>query len=257
MASNQNQITDEDLILVTGASGFIATHIVKQLLEKGYRVRGTVRSLKDEKKCAPLRKLAENRKFELELVEADLTKEETWKDAVKDCTYVLHTASPLPLQQPKDENELVVPAVNGTLFVLRASVNVKRVVLTSSMAAICGDTYISEHTYSENDWSEPNKLGPYYKSKTLAEKAAWDFVEQRKNNGLSCFELAVINPSMVMVIKNFKRILCYLINILSIRILENCYLTSYFVFLECNRSINTEIQNKKFPFAIIQIIKKH
>lgn len=198
-------ITDQDLILVTGASGFIATNIIKQLLELGYRVRGTVRSLKDEKKVAPLRKLAENSRFELELVEADLMKEETWLSAVKECTFVLHTASPLPMKAPKHEDELIKPAVNGTLFVLKACAQegsvVKRVVVTSSMAAIAGDSYINDHTYSERDWSKPETLQPYYKSKTLAEKAAWDFVKDRETKGLSCFELAVINPSMVMVLK--------------------------------------------------------
>ena len=89
-------LTDEDLILVTGASGFVATHIVKLLLEKGCRVRGTVRSLKNEKKVAPLRRLCPSPKFELELVEADLLNENSWLNAVKGCTYVIHTASPFP-----------------------------------------------------------------------------------------------------------------------------------------------------------------
>jgi nucleoside-diphosphate-sugar epimerase len=85
--------TDQELVLVTGASGFVATHLVKQLLEQGYKVRGTVRSLKDEKKVAPLRKLAMGAKHELELVEADLNDESSWLAAVKDCTCVMHTAS--------------------------------------------------------------------------------------------------------------------------------------------------------------------
>ena len=93
---------NDELVLVTGASGFIATHIVKLLLEKGYRVRGTVRSLKDEKKVAPLRKLVSNPKHELELCEADLTNEKGWAEAVKDCDYVMHTASPFPNYVPKD-----------------------------------------------------------------------------------------------------------------------------------------------------------
>lgn len=88
---------DDEVVLVTGASGYIATHIVKQLLELGYKVRGTVRSLKDEKKVAPLRKLVENPKHDLELVEADLLNESSWLEAVKGCTYVLHTASPVPI----------------------------------------------------------------------------------------------------------------------------------------------------------------
>ena len=87
---------DNDLILVTGASGFLASHIVKQLLELDYRVRGTVRSLKNEKKVEPLKRLAEKSKHELELVEADLLDEKSWLNAVKSCTYVIHTASPVP-----------------------------------------------------------------------------------------------------------------------------------------------------------------
>jgi nucleoside-diphosphate-sugar epimerase len=95
-----------DLVLVSGASGFLASHIVKQLQEQGYRVRGTVRSLNDEKKVAPLRKLVENPKYPLELCEADLLDENSWIDAVKDCTYVIHTASPVPNYVPDDENEV-------------------------------------------------------------------------------------------------------------------------------------------------------
>ena len=194
---------ENDLILVTGASGYIASHIVKKLLEKSFRVRGTVRSLKDEKKVAPLRKLVPNPKHELELVEADLLKEETWINAVKGCTYVLHTASPFPNSSPKDENELINPAVNGTLYVLRAcvqdGVKIKRVVLTSSIAAIAGANFEQNRTYTEKDWPKVEALDPYSKSKTMAEKSAWDFLEQRKKNNLPCFELAVINPGYVMV----------------------------------------------------------
>ena len=192
-----------ELVLVTGASGFIATHCVKILLENGYRVRGSVRSLKDEKKCAPLRKLVENPKYPIELVEADLLNENSWLNAVKDCTFVLHTASPFPLEDPKDENELIIPALDGTLFVLRACAQegsqVKRVVLTSSVAAILSEDYENGRVFSEKDWSDPSLLTPYLKSKTLAEQAAWNFLNERKSAGLPCFELAVINPSFVMV----------------------------------------------------------
>lgn len=197
-----HQITDDDLILVTGASGYIATHIVKQLLEKGYRVRGTVRSLKDEKKVAPLRNLTDKARFSIELVEADLLNETSWPNAVKGCTYVLHTASPFPSARPDNEDVVVKPALNGTLNVLRACVQegstVKRVVLTSSIAAVAGEIYKQGYTYTEKDWPE-GELEPYLKSKTVAEKAAWDFVKERENKGLWCFELAVVNPGYVMV----------------------------------------------------------
>ena len=159
--------TKNDLILVTGASGYIATHIVKQLLEAGYRVRCTVRSLKNEKKVAPLRKLVASPKYEPEFVEADLLDEKSWINAVKGCTHVLHTASPFPDAIPDNEKELIEPAVNGTLFVLRACVQegtlVKRVVLTSSIAAVAGDVFGHGRLYTEADWPDVNLLAPYAK----------------------------------------------------------------------------------------------
>lgn len=113
----ENANNNKSLVLVTGASGFIATHVIKQLVEKGYRVRGTVRSLKNEKKVAPLRELADNR---LELVEADLTKDEGWQQALDGCSHVIHTASPFPLEVPAHEDELVRPALEGTRRVFEA-----------------------------------------------------------------------------------------------------------------------------------------
>ena len=156
-----------DLVLVTGAGGFLASNIIKILLEEGYKVRGTVRSLKDEKKVLPLRSLAKNTKYELELCEADLMNEESWLNAVKGCTYVIHTASPVPNYVPSDENEIIKPAVNGTLFVLKACVQegtlVKRVVLTSSVAAIAGDDFKNGKVYSEKDFSLASVSQPYTK----------------------------------------------------------------------------------------------
>jgi nucleoside-diphosphate-sugar epimerase len=196
---------DAELVLVTGASGYIATHIVQQLLQLGYRVRGTVRSLTNMQKTEPLRHLCPNSKHELELVEADLTDEASWLQAVKGCTLVLHTASPFPAERPKHENELIEPAVNGTLFVLRACVQegslVKRVVLTSSVAAVAQEVFENGRTYSEEDWPRADELTPYPKSKVLAEQAAWRFLEERREKGLACFELSVINPGFVMVSK--------------------------------------------------------
>lgn len=187
---------------MTGASGYIASHIIKQLMENGYRVRGTVRSTKNEKKCRPLRELVKDPKHQLELVEADLLNEQSWLGAVKDCDYVVHVASPVPASVPRDENELIVPAVNGTMGVLRACVQpgskVKRVVLTASLAAIAGDEFDSNKTYTEADWADPKVSQPYTKSKILAEKAAWEFIENRKKNNEPCFEFSVINPSMVI-----------------------------------------------------------
>lgn len=203
MEQTDQCVNQNDLVLVTGASGYLAIHIVKQLLELGYRVRGTVRSLKDEKKTAALKDLDKNSK--LELVEADLLNESSWIDAVKECTYVLHTASPFPAERPKDENVLITPAVNGTLFVFRACVQegsaVRRVVLTSSVAAVAPEVFEDGRKYNEDDWPNPDILSPYPKSKSMAEKAAWDFCEERKKAGQGCFELAVINPGFILVIQ--------------------------------------------------------
>ena len=156
-----------DLVLVTGASGFLAANIIKQLLEEGYQVRGTVRSLNDEKKVAPLRQLCQTAKYPLELCEADLMNEQSWLNAVKDCTYVIHAASPVPNYVPKDENEIIKPAVNGTQFVLKACVQegtlVKRVVLTSSVAAIAGDEFQTGKVYSEKDFAVASVSQPYTK----------------------------------------------------------------------------------------------
>ena len=186
------------LVLITGASGFIATHLVQQLLSKGQvRVRGTVRSLSNEKKVQPLYNLVPDAKYPLELVEADLNNEDSWKEAVKDCSYVYHVASPFPLLVPTDENEVIKPAVDGTLNVLKAIVasgGVKRVVLTSSIAAVTGSSSV-EHT--EKDWAPVHDdIGPYQKSKALAEKAAWDFLKDLDES--QRFELAVVNPAIVI-----------------------------------------------------------
>ena len=189
----------ESMVLVTGASGFIATHIVRQLLLAGYKVRGTVRNISNESKVLPLQNLCPEAKHPLQLIEADLLDPTSWPAAVDGCTYVLHTASPFPASNPSDENELIKPAVDGTLNVLNAcksARSVKRVVLTSSTFAISGGFETdTDHTYTEADWPDTAAIGPYAKSKTLAEKAAWDFID-----GLSGerFELAVVNPTYVV-----------------------------------------------------------
>lgn len=172
-------------VLVTGASGFIAGHCVTELAAHGYAVRGTVRG---PGKADHLRGAAE-------LVTADLESDDGWADAVAGCTYVLHVASPFPPRDPADESELVRPAVEGTLRVLRASAQsgtVKRVVLTSSVAAIRAG-HPDTRTLTEDDWSDVGGGGAYAKSKTLAERAAWDFVHADGQ-----LELAVINPGMTL-----------------------------------------------------------
>lgn len=195
---------DSTLVLVTGASGFIASHIVKQLQEEGYRVRGTLPSLQDEEKVKQLNELCPEAQFKLELVEADLGKPESWEPAVKDAMYVIHVASPVPPSQAsKDENEVVTPVVDGTNAVLKACVSaksVKRVVMTSSCVAVgWGPAALAadpNKVFTEEDWTDPEKLDAYGKSKTLAEKAAWDYVKELPDEDK--IELAVINPSYVM-----------------------------------------------------------
>lgn len=188
-------------VLVTGVSGYVALHVVDQLLKDGHKVRGTIRSLKDEKKVQPIRKLALD-PTQLELVEADLDNESSWPAAVKDIDIVIHVASPFPLANPQDEQSVIKPAVDGTLFVLRACAvpgsTVKRVVVTSSGYSVFGEN-LEEKTYTEKDWADVNsQKSAYAKSKILAERSAWDFVEEKKKKDEPVFELSVINPVLVL-----------------------------------------------------------
>lgn len=188
-------------VLVTGGSGYIAAYIIAQLLKEGYSVRTTVRSLK--RKDEVLEALGElgydNAK--LQFFEADLTKDMGWDAAMADITYVLHVASPLPLTMPENENELIIPAKEGTLRILRAAkkAGVKRVVMTSAFGA-AGMGYTAaknDYVFTEKDWSNlapGSKLNAYYKSKTLAEKSAWDFIRKEGGN----LELSTILPVAVL-----------------------------------------------------------
>lgn len=182
-------------VLVTGGSGFIGSHCILQLLSAGHRVRTTVRSLKRE---GDLRALLKQGGAEpgdaLALFAADLEKDAGWSEAVAGCDYVLHVASPFPPTIPKDEQELIVPAREGALRVLRASrdAGVKRVVLTSSFAAVGYGHALKQAPFDETSWTDPqgDDVRPYVKSKTLAERAAWDFVGREGGD----LELSVVNP---------------------------------------------------------------
>jgi dihydroflavonol-4-reductase len=186
-------------VLVTGGSGFIGSHCILQLLAAGHQVRTTVRNLKREVDVrAMLKEGGAEPGDALSFCETDLEKDEGWSAAVADCEYVLHVASPLPPNLPKHEDELIVPAREGTLRVLRAAcdADVKRVVVTSSIAAVCYGHPSQKDPFDETSWTnlEGRDVYPYIKSKTLAERAAWDFV-QNEGNGL---ELATINPVAVL-----------------------------------------------------------
>jgi nucleoside-diphosphate-sugar epimerase len=182
-------------VLVTGGSGFIGSHCILQLLAAGHEVRTTVRSLKREGDVrALLKEGGAEPGARLSFFAADLEKDAGWAEAVGGCEYVLHVASPLPPSLPKNEDELIVPAREGTLRVLRASrdAGVKRVVQTSSFAAIGYGHPERKTPFDETTWTDPNAgdVQPYTKSKTLAERAAWDFIAREGGN----LELAVVNP---------------------------------------------------------------
>ncbi|KHL04447.1 SDR family oxidoreductase [Sinomonas humi] len=181
-------------VLVTGGSGFVAAHAIVQLLTAGHSVRTTVRS--PDRRIAVERMLAiagAPHQERVTYLTADLRAGSGWAEAAHGADYVLHVASPFPSVQPKDEKELIGPARDGAGRVLRAArdAGVRRVVLTSSFAAVGYGHPDKQHVFDENDWTDLSARGisPYVKSKTIAERAAWDFVE--REGGI---ELAVVNP---------------------------------------------------------------
>jgi nucleoside-diphosphate-sugar epimerase len=182
-------------VLVTGGSGFVGSHCILQLLAAGHHVRTTVRSLTREADVrALLKEGGADPRARVFFVAADLERDTGWPAAVAGCEYVLHVASPFPQNIPKDENELIVPAREGALRVLRASrdAGVKRVVLTSSFAAIGYGHGPRNTPFDETSWTDPqgDDVRPYVKSKTLAERAAWEFIAKEGGD----LELAVVNP---------------------------------------------------------------
>ncbi|KAH8800250.1 hypothetical protein F5884DRAFT_809776 [Xylogone sp. PMI_703] len=184
-------------VLVTGGSGFVGAHLILQLLAAGYVVRTTIRNLSREEEIRKWLKDAGVRDSDrLSFYAADLLNDDGWSESMKGCTFVHHVASPFPSGAPKNEDELIVPAREGTLRVLSAALKegVKRVILTSSFAAVGygHNSRTRKEAFTENDWTNLGGSGvtAYHKSKTLAEKAAWEFVKE-KGAGL---ELTVINP---------------------------------------------------------------
>ena len=179
-------------VLVTGISGYVGQHVAAELLKAGYHVRGSVRSL--EKSNTTLAALANVAPVEnLSFVKADLLSNQGWDDAVDGCTFVMHVASPFYLAEPKNENDMITPAVEGTKRVIGAALRagIQRVVLTSSVVAMT--TGKPSGTYGPDEWVDVNaNIGAYAKSKALAEKAAWELVD-----GTST-ELVCLNPGFIL-----------------------------------------------------------
>ena len=185
---------NQEKVLVTGASGYIALHCILELLKKGYKVKGSLRNLNRESEVRE--SLGTNFNNEqLEFCKLNLLNDEGWEAAAADCNYLFHIASPCCIEEPKNEKELIDPALEGTLRALKAAhkSKVKKVILTSSMGSIA---YGHNKSYCDHtDWTDTSKnVGAYIKSKTIAEKAAWNFVNNQ--NEIS-FTMTTIHPGMV------------------------------------------------------------
>ena len=186
------------LVLVTGGSGFVSTHCIVRLLNAGYKVRATLRSLTKQTLVHSMLRnggISEDLLQHLSFATADLTDDAGWTEAVSGCSYILHVASPVPSKRPKNKLDVIIPAREGTLRVLRAarSVGVKRVVLTSSFTAIAYGHPEQDQPFNEEYWTNlaGDDITAYTESKTLAERAAWEFVASEEGQGL---EMAAINP---------------------------------------------------------------
>jgi dihydroflavonol-4-reductase len=192
-------VPENGKVLVTGGSGFLGGWCIVTLLEEGHSVRTTLRDLAREGEVRAAVGSVTDPGDRLEVAKADLTSDGGWAEAVAGCDYVLHVASPLPPKQPKDPDEVIVPARDGTLRVLGAGLDagVKRVVITSSVAAIRGGSKSADdRPLTEEDWSDPDdlELTPYSRSKTIAERAAWELVRSRDVPD----RLAAVNPGAIV-----------------------------------------------------------
>jgi dihydroflavonol-4-reductase len=189
---------EKGTVLVTGGSGFLATWCIVKLLQQGYRVRTTLRSLARQEEV----RLAIAGKIEpgpfLSFHVADLTSDAGWADAMEGCSGLLHVASPFPVIQPENADDLIVPAREGALRALRFALDagVQRIVLTSSTAAVANPRPPRGGSFTEKDWSDSSQteLTAYVRSKTIAERAAWDYVASR--NATASF--SVVNPSLIL-----------------------------------------------------------
>ena len=184
-----------ETVLVTGGTGFVGARCILQLLQKGYTVKTTLRSMNKKDEVVEMLKTGGIPSFEnLTFFETSLTKDDHWDEAMQGCKYVLSVASPVFFTLPKDDSEAIRPAVDGILRVLKSARNagVKRVVMTSNFGAVGFSNKSTNRETTEADWTDPNEKGLslYEKSKLLAERAAWDFIKKEGGN----LEFATINP---------------------------------------------------------------
>lgn len=189
----------KETVLVTGGTGFVAMQIILQLLQKGYRVRATVRSLKHaDKVLSTLGNSGVTIFDDLSFIETELTSDDNWFEAMDGCKFVLSVASPVFFEVPEDENKAMQPAVEGILRVLKFAqlAGVKRVVMTSNFGAVGFSQTDKHRETTESDWTDTNTKGLsiYEKSKTLAEMAAWDFIKNNKGG----LEFATVNPVAIL-----------------------------------------------------------
>jgi dihydroflavonol-4-reductase len=191
-------VEDGKTVLVTGGSGYLGGWCIVELMRRGYRVRTTVRNPTREREVHEAVASEIDPAHRLTVHQADLLGDEHWDNIIEGCDYVLHVASPFPPKQPKDPDELIRPAREGTIRVLGKSLDhdVKRVVVTSSIAAIRLTKGAETRTLTEEDWTDPDsaELTPYVRSKTVAERAAWDLVQERGAED----RLAVVNPGAII-----------------------------------------------------------
>lgn len=212
-------MSNSETVLVTGGSGFVGMQIILQLLKKSYKVKATLRSLKNEHKVIETLKANGITSLEnLSFVEAELTNDRNWAEAMQGCTYVLSVASPVFFEIPKDEKEAIRPAVEGIRRILTSAkqAGVRRVVMTSNFGAVGFSQTDKSRQTTEEDWTDIDVRGlsVYEKSKTLAEKAAWDFI---RNEGgslefVTINAVAIFGPSIDAHISGSFHLLTNLLN---------------------------------------------
>jgi nucleoside-diphosphate-sugar epimerase len=189
---------DGKTVLVTGGSGYLGGWCIVELIKRGYRVRTTIRTPSREPEVHDAIASQVDPAHHLTVHQADLMSDDHWDNVIEGCDYVLHVASPFPPKQPKDPDELIVPAREGTLRVLGKALDhgVQRIVVTSSIAAVRLAKGGEKRALNEDDWTDPDSpdLTPYVRSKTIAERAAWDLARERGAED----RLAVVNPGAII-----------------------------------------------------------